>query len=1131
MTDRDLFIAALDHPDPAERAAWLDRACAGDPDRRRRVEVLLRAHDDASRFLAAPAAASVDPTRTAAPAGDPAPAEATDVHSLLEPSDRPGLLGTLGHYDVIEVVGRGGMGVVLKAFDPKLHRLVALKLMAPHLAAHGAARKRFEREAKAVAAVRNEHVIAIHGVETDGPAPYLVMEYVGGVSLQDRLDRRGPAEVKEVLRIGMQAARGLAAAHAQGLVHRDVKPANILLENGVERVKLTDFGLARAADDANLTQSGVITGTPNYMSPEQAAGGPVDARSDLFSLGAVLYALCTGHLPFRADSPLAVLRRVCDDPARPPREVNPDVPDWLDAIVRKLLAKTPADRIQSATEVADLLGQHLAHLQQPNSVLIPAPVTVAEPTGGERVWKEIFEATDRDRRLWQHGMILTGVVLIGLAAVIAVVGQSLNPILFAPAAIGLALAALAAAERQRWDVPYKGRTIRLENSPLTGERLYVDGVRVARGGFGRVSELRGTIPPGPGEGDEVRALCEAGLFHFKCRISVSEGGSRPPEPAPGTAAPGVDAGSPPAGFGWPVAVGGLIALGLLLKTRKAFWEGYFRPGYYAPVSMLVTSGLLLAVLWWCRKRPEPRWYRRVLTLAMAVVTAGTVAGLLASWGEGGYLDRLAGASAWHNGGLVGAAALVIVSNLVRVARWLVAGHAPRAVRAKVGLVVLVAVAALAGAGVAWWAVATGRWGWEPPTDLSDKPTYLRVTCDDPTVRVTLTGARGTMPFNEPGHRSTVGRSVWEYEDYRLEIARDGRVLHAETVRLKAGEQRDLYIPPVAVPDRTADLKPKAGSFPTDVVRVGLAPDRSAVAVGRFDGPILVFDAATGRERFTIDRPKTHCTAFGFTPDGKRLAYLARAETDEHVLRLVDTTDGRPVGEDLKPGPGRAFANSHALVYSPDGRRLAVGCAHNADPDNRWQSRVLRWELAPSGKGPRELDPLDGWGGIIEDLRFTGDGSEVLAANGTPVAVGWRWDLGKESRRYATSQAAVDLVAAGRDREAVAGWNQELNKAFVGYWTSAGWHEPPPDAPPLSAAAFGSLAFSPDDRLLAAGTKGGANAPWGQRADVHVWDAKTGKERAVLIGHTDWPLAIAFDPAGTGLVTAGKDGTARTWRLP
>jgi serine/threonine-protein kinase len=195
---------------------------------------------------------------------------------------------------------------------------------------------------------------------------------VAGCSLQDRLDRQGPLEVKEILRIGMQVASGLAAAHDQGLVHRDIKPANILLENGVERVKITDFGLARTIDDASLTASGLIAGTPQYMAPEQARGESVDHRSDLFSLGSVLYAMCTGHSPFRAETFMAVWRRLCIDTPRPIRQTNAEIPDWLAEIIERLHAKEPADRFQSAEEVAELLGRHLAHLQRPTVVPRPA---------------------------------------------------------------------------------------------------------------------------------------------------------------------------------------------------------------------------------------------------------------------------------------------------------------------------------------------------------------------------------------------------------------------------------------------------------------------------------------------------------------------------------------------------------------------------------------------------------------------------------------------------------------------------------------------------------------------------------------------------------------------------------------
>src|SRR5205823_3468621 len=192
-------------------------------------------------------------------------AEISEPLGWLAPSDWPDSLGRLGSYEVKGVIGRGGMGLVVKAFDPALSRNVAIKVLSASLATCGAARRRFLREARAAAAVVHEHVVSVFAVVETAGLPFLVMEYVPGRSLQDRLDQQGPLALPEILRIGMQTAAGLAAAHAQGLVHRDVKPANILLENGVERVKLTDFGLARAAADAAVTQSGVVAGTPHYM--------------------------------------------------------------------------------------------------------------------------------------------------------------------------------------------------------------------------------------------------------------------------------------------------------------------------------------------------------------------------------------------------------------------------------------------------------------------------------------------------------------------------------------------------------------------------------------------------------------------------------------------------------------------------------------------------------------------------------------------------------------------------------------------------------------------------------------------------------------------------------------------------
>jgi WD40 repeat protein len=399
MTERspaeEIFFAALEKSTPADRAVFLDEACGSDEALRCLVDRLLAGHSQVGDFLERPVVEAADlavlaPQDTpeieagSGPGATPAqqPADTESLEFLAAPV-RLGSLGRLGHYEVMEVVGKGGMGVVLRAFDEKLHRVVAIKALAPQLATSGAARQRFVREAQAAAAITHDNVIAIHAVEDTGPVPYLVMQFIDGPTLQEKLDRSGPLSLKEILRIGLQVAAGLAAAHAHGLVHRDVKPANILLENGVERVKITDFGLARAVDDGSVTQSGVIAGTPAFMSPEQADGAMIDPRSDLFSLGSVLYTLCAGRRPFRASSPMAVLLRVCQDTPRPLREVNPDIPDWLAAIISKLHAKSAKERYQSAAEVAELFGRHLAHLQQPGmgEPMAPYERGVPKPQG------------------------------------------------------------------------------------------------------------------------------------------------------------------------------------------------------------------------------------------------------------------------------------------------------------------------------------------------------------------------------------------------------------------------------------------------------------------------------------------------------------------------------------------------------------------------------------------------------------------------------------------------------------------------------------------------------------------------------------------------------------------------------
>ena len=299
---------------------------------------------------------------------------------LLGPSDDPRAVGKIGPFEVTEVIGSGGMGMVLKARDPALDRHVAIKILAPHLASSATARRRFAREARAAAAVIHDHVIAIYQVSEHQELPYLVMPYLPDPSLQQRLDRDGKLDLESALSIGLQVAGGLEAAHAQGLIHRDVKPANVLLAKGTERAIITDFGLARAADDASLTSSGVLAGTPHYMSPEQARGEPVDFRSDLFSLGSLVFAMLTGQPPVNRELGSETIRTIATQPMPPLRTVAADAPEWAERLVGWLHQPKPEDRPESARQVAETLEQCLKHVRSPQTEGLPERLTRAEET-------------------------------------------------------------------------------------------------------------------------------------------------------------------------------------------------------------------------------------------------------------------------------------------------------------------------------------------------------------------------------------------------------------------------------------------------------------------------------------------------------------------------------------------------------------------------------------------------------------------------------------------------------------------------------------------------------------------------------------------------------------------------------
>jgi serine/threonine protein kinase len=321
--------------------------------------------------------------------------------AALAPPRKPGELGWLGPYRVLEVLGAGGMGVVFRAEDAQLRREIALKTIRPELALTPENLTRFLREARATAALQHDHIVPIYQVSEERGVPFLAMPLLRGKTLEARLAKEPRLPQPEILQIGREAAEGLAAAHEHGLVHRDIKPANMWLESPTGRVKLLDFGLVRSAgEESGITGSGVILGTPAYMSPEQTSGRTVDNRSDLFSLGCVLYRLATGRPPFQGSDPISTLVAVASAQPKAPREVDPSVPPGLSALIMKLLEKNPDDRPASARAVAEIL----ASLERvPAPAIVPrqaAPsraVTVAKPQPAPAPLRPPFETQPRRR--------------------------------------------------------------------------------------------------------------------------------------------------------------------------------------------------------------------------------------------------------------------------------------------------------------------------------------------------------------------------------------------------------------------------------------------------------------------------------------------------------------------------------------------------------------------------------------------------------------------------------------------------------------------------------------------------------------------------------------------------------------
>src|SRR3989442_1490972 len=329
-------------------------------------------------------------TAGAAPAEPPRSARPSPPRDAL----RPGTLFA-NRYEVKEVLGMGGMGVVYRAFDRELREPVAIKALRPEaLVGSGVALERFKQEIRLARKITHRNVVRTYDLGEVNGMYYLTMEYVEGTSLKQLIGTRGPLPVSVTLTIGKQLCRALEVAHEEGVIHRDIKPQNMVVEpSGV--LKVMDFGIARLANrskDEGLTKDGMSIGTPDYMSPEHLSGKELDARSDLYSAGVVLFECLTRRLPFDAETTFALIAKHLEEEPPDPRTVNPDVPEALAQVILKTMAKEPADRYQTAVQMHDALAaidetrvrDHHAVRHRSARSTTRRPLTAAIPSGGRR---------------------------------------------------------------------------------------------------------------------------------------------------------------------------------------------------------------------------------------------------------------------------------------------------------------------------------------------------------------------------------------------------------------------------------------------------------------------------------------------------------------------------------------------------------------------------------------------------------------------------------------------------------------------------------------------------------------------------------------------------------------------------
>jgi WD40 repeat protein len=1047
------------------------------------------------------------PTAPVGPTGEP-----LDL-GFLAPAQSPDEMGRLGPYRILKVLGVGGMGVVFEAEDPALQRRVALKVMLPSLAASDSGRQRFLREARAAAAIEHDHIVPIYQVgEVDG-VPYLAMQLLQGETLDDRLKQCGRLPLREALRIGRELALGLAAAHRRGLIHRDVKPANVWLEARTGRVKILDFGLARTLKETDptvpavgvaaapgglsssfLTQVGALVGTPAYMAPEQFHGKPLDHHCDLFSLGCVLYFLCTGRLPFEAPDTVSLLLAVARHDPQPPRLLDAGIPPALSALILRLLAKDPADRPESADEAAESLGAIRRFVRPP-----------------------------RRRRRWL--VVALAAVVLALGA--AVAWQLLRPKQgepgFAPPPVPspqeLAQRAAPADDLKPENVPDEARE-RLD-ADLAGAARVAAVLGDPRWRLRGLAAFPVYAPDGktlaipldkalilfdPGTGQRQRTL--NGLAGRAYRTAFSPDGTL-------------------------VACGDLIgnicvwdrASGRLLRAFKQPNPNLWVAGLaFGPDNRSLASGDSTGGLW--------IWDAR----------AGTILQTLR-----GHTALVAGLAFSPDGGM-----LASMDNRGLVILWTPSTGLPRNqfLHEKRDLNNSISFPAVAfdrqgqrlalgsDSRVSVWDVRNQREVWAAQTPAGG---FVAFTPDGQTLLTAGHDRTPERPHEVQRWDAATGKAGsllrletrGDWASYAL--SPDGRTLASSS----AGGGRLRLLDAQSGKPRF----PFGHSFPVRVVAV--SPDGARAASADDAGVILLWGLGDGRLLARLEGHAGVVRDLAFSPDGQTLASAGHDQT----VRLWDLEAARP----------RQLLSGHAglveaVAFSPDGKRLVSAGRDGA---------VFLWEL----DGDLRKRKLEGRDVSWAAAAFSPDG-RTLAAAGTDGVSLWNVERGVLERTL--PEEGVFRVAFLPDGAALA---LTMRKAVKVWSAKTGRLEQTLDA---DGVLSGRLSVSADGRLIAAGGDDGRVYLWdrfdaGRRGALRLGPANAAveglafspegrhllaagpdfsigvlrlSERGLvpqvpeappgmaeerrLEGHVGWIHTVAVVEDGKAVMTAGNDGTVRRW---